>query len=59
MEGMNGIAAELLFSFRRVRVGITPRCGVEPQFPFPIFQNLLGEQQETDFKAIVGVSYNF
>jgi len=42
-----------------VRVGITPRCGVGTSVSFPVFQNLLGEQQETDFKAIVGVSYSF
>ncbi len=42
-----------------VRVGITPRCGVGTSVSFPVFQNLLGEQQETDFKVVVGVNYSF
>lgn len=42
-----------------VRVGITPRCGVGTSVSFPVFQNLLGEQQETDFKVIVSVNYSF
>ncbi|MCF6155156.1 MAG: transporter [Candidatus Brocadia sp.] len=42
-----------------VRVGITPHCGVGTSVSFPVFQNLLGEQQETDFKIVVGVSYSF
>lgn len=42
-----------------VRVGVTSRLGVGTSVFFPVFQNVLGEQQETDFKAAVGVSYSF
>lgn len=42
-----------------VRVGITSRCGVGTSVSFPVFQNLLGEQQETDFKVAVGINYSF
>lgn len=42
-----------------VRVGVTSRLGVGASVSFPVFQNVLGEQQETDFKAAVGVSYSF
>jgi len=42
-----------------VRIGVTSRLGVGASVSFPVFQNVLGEQQETDFKAAVGVSYSF
>lgn len=42
-----------------VRVGVTSRIGVGASVSFPVFQNPLGEQQETDFKAAVGISYSF
>ena len=42
-----------------VRVGVTSRLGVGTSVSFPVFQNPLGEQQETDFKAAIGVSYSF
>ena len=41
-----------------VRVGITPRLGIGTSVSLPIFQNLLGDQQETDFKTSVGISYS-
>ena len=42
-----------------VRAGITSHFGIGTSVSFPVFQNLLGEQQETDYKVIVGVSYSF
>ncbi len=42
-----------------VRVGVTPRFGAGTSVSFPVYQNLFGEQQKTDFKASVGVSYGF
>lgn len=42
-----------------VRVGVTSHLGIGASVFFPVFQNLNGEQQETDFKAVVGVSYGF
>ncbi|KAB2834010.1 MAG: transporter [Candidatus Brocadia sp.] len=42
-----------------LRIGVTSRFGVGASVSFPVFQNLLGEQQETDLKAIVGVNYSF
>ncbi len=42
-----------------VRVGITPRLGAGTSVSFPVFQNLLGEQQETALKVIVGIGYSF
>lgn len=42
-----------------VRIGITPRCGIGASISFPVFQNLLGEQQETDFKVAAGIGYSF
>lgn len=42
-----------------VRVGITSRLGMGASLSFPVFQNLLGEQQETDFKVTAAVGYSF
>lgn len=42
-----------------IRAAITSRFGVTSGVSFPIFQHLLGEQQETDLQISVGFNYNF
>jgi hypothetical protein len=42
-----------------VRIGITPRFGIGISAPFPVFQNLHGVQQKTDFKVAVAIGYIF
>lgn len=42
-----------------VRIGISPHLGIGTSVSFPVFQNLLGEQQKTDFKTTVAVGYSF
>ncbi|MCF6158823.1 MAG: transporter [wastewater metagenome] len=42
-----------------IRLGITPHLNAGALVSFPVFQNLLGEQLETDFKVTVTVGYNF
>ncbi|MBW7899343.1 hypothetical protein B188_22420 [Candidatus Brocadiaceae bacterium B188] len=49
----------IVFLSPGVRAGITPHLGFGASILFPVFQNLLGEQQETDFKVVAGVSYSF
>lgn len=42
-----------------VRAGITSRLSIGTSISFPVFQNLLGEQQETDFKITAAIGYSF
>lgn len=48
-----------LFFAPGIRAGITRRLSASLSMPFPVWQDLNGKQQETDFKIILGIGYTF
>lgn len=48
-----------LFFSPGIRAGITRRLSAGLSVPLPIYQHVNGEQQETDFKIVLGIGYTF